>query len=436
MRRIAVHAGRPLRAALAGALTLAASLAGGVPPASAGAPDLVVTAVSPVTPGVQASGSPVTFKATIQNRGNAATPAGVIHGVAFAINGSTVSWSDTSLASLAPGASRTVTANWGPAGSAAWVAGNGSFTLRARVDDVRRIGESSEANNDRTATLTATPVRAPTAVTVRGALTPEEFEAGLGKTVLVTWTVPPGQPVDTVYTVTEHPVSSDGGMGGEQFDQVRSTTPGTSATFAMETGANSSGHIHTIDATYSVAARSRNGGPSAPSAQTPACHWSSSHYAEVQYAFECGGVNVYEYENLVGERIDVGAPFDGVGWDKDNGFTDGTAYTRSFAGLAPELHTSRWGFTKYTVTGVPTDHPVTVTVTMVEPTFTAPGRRVFDLEVNGQVVATDVDIFAQVGLGKPYTLTFSVVAPDGIIELIPVKRVDNPIIATLEVDHY
>ncbi|WP_369069117.1 CARDB domain-containing protein [Kineococcus terrestris] len=140
-------------AAAAGALVAAGALAGAAPASAAGAPDLVVTAVSwgPSSPVV---GAPVTFRATIANRGTAATPAGVVHGVQFKVDGVMTTWSDSSTAALAPGASRTVTANGGPAATAVWTATAGAHRITAEVDDARRIAESDERNNRRDRTLT------------------------------------------------------------------------------------------------------------------------------------------------------------------------------------------------------------------------------------------------------------------------------------------
>ncbi len=82
---------------------------------SAAKPDLIVTAIS-WSPTQPVAGSAVRFKATIKNQGTAASPSGIIHGVAFFVDGKQVSWSDTDTASLAPGASITLTANGSTAG--------------------------------------------------------------------------------------------------------------------------------------------------------------------------------------------------------------------------------------------------------------------------------------------------------------------------------
>jgi len=111
-----------------------------------GSPDLVVTSFgwSPTAP---TTGVGVTFTATIKNQGTAATPAGTKHGVAFLVDGTSIAYSDTDTASLAPGASITLTANGSNAGGATWPATRGKHTALAWVDDVNRIAESNESNN-------------------------------------------------------------------------------------------------------------------------------------------------------------------------------------------------------------------------------------------------------------------------------------------------
>lgn len=401
------------------------------PAHAAGSPDLVVTAVSPVMPGTQATGSDVVFKATIKNQGTAATAAGTVLGVAFAVNGRTMSWSDTSTASLAPGASRTVTANSGPDGDATWTATTGSYTLRARVDDVRRVAESNESNNDRTASLAATPVKAPTDVTARPAVDQDTFDLAHARTVRVSWSIPSGQPVGVRYTVTEHPVYEDGGWCGTQLDADVATSFSTTATFDMTTGRDCPNHADGYRDTYSVRAVPPAGAATASSGRTGECTWWRDNYTQfTEYSFDCGGVLLYD-SLTGGSHIDAGADQDSPGWEKDQGFTGGSTYTSSASNLYPPLTTSRWGFTKYTLHTAPGTHYVAIR--MVEPTFKAAGKRVFDLRVNGELVAEDLDIFAEVGRNQEHVIWTEVEAPDGVIEVVPTKKVDNPIVAAISV---
>jgi hypothetical protein len=116
-------------------------------------PDLVVTSLT-WSPAAPSAGSAVTFTAVVKNQGTAATPSGVKHGVAFLVDGVEVSWSDNDFASLAAGASITLTANGGPSGTPTWQATSGSHTVQAHVDDSTLIAESNESNNTLNQTLT------------------------------------------------------------------------------------------------------------------------------------------------------------------------------------------------------------------------------------------------------------------------------------------
>jgi hypothetical protein len=136
-------------------VNVAVTPGGSSTPAPAGKPDLVVTDVSwePANP---VAGTPVTLKATIKNQGTAGTPAGVVHGVLFTFDDGAAGpgvWSDSHKESLAPGASVTLTANSGSAGST-WKAVAGTCTITAYVDDMNRIPELEEANNTIERTLT------------------------------------------------------------------------------------------------------------------------------------------------------------------------------------------------------------------------------------------------------------------------------------------
>src|SRR5260221_252654 len=119
-------------------------------------PDLVVTGAD-FSPANVAPGQPAVFFATVKNQGNAATPAGTIIGVGFNVDGTTISWSDTDTQSLAPGQSIMLTANSGPSGSNSWLAIAGNHSLRAWVDDVNRIAETDESNNQLFVPVDITP---------------------------------------------------------------------------------------------------------------------------------------------------------------------------------------------------------------------------------------------------------------------------------------
>ena len=118
-------------------------------------PDLIVTSIS-WTPTTLTAGSQVVFSCVVKNQGTGPTPAGVIIGVQFAIDGSesVITWSDTDTTSLAPGASVTLTCDNGTNGVNYWPATAGTHTVQAWVNDVDRFAESNLNNNKLTASIT------------------------------------------------------------------------------------------------------------------------------------------------------------------------------------------------------------------------------------------------------------------------------------------
>lgn len=110
--------------------------------------DIAVSELTMV-PAVPVVGNLVTFSVRLTNVGTDPTPAGVIHGVGFLVDGVTMTWSDDWTDSIAPGASRVQTANGGWTNtSRQWAATLGIHTIRAFADDVNRFtDEANKANN-------------------------------------------------------------------------------------------------------------------------------------------------------------------------------------------------------------------------------------------------------------------------------------------------
>jgi|GEM_PF-1704367 len=113
----------------------------GAPAATGSGADLVVTNIT-YTPATPVLGTAVTFRATVRNKGNAATPAGTAVRVNFLVNGTPVTFSDNYTTAIPAGGEVTVTANGGN-----WTATVGTHTLRAVVDPAGTITERNETNN-------------------------------------------------------------------------------------------------------------------------------------------------------------------------------------------------------------------------------------------------------------------------------------------------
>jgi hypothetical protein len=95
-------------------------------------------------------GDEIVFKARVKNIGTLNSPKGIKHGVAFKVNNSVVSWSDTHFESIPnTGQITTLTANGGPnGGNGTWTPTQaGTFTVLAEVNDQKEIPESNYINN-------------------------------------------------------------------------------------------------------------------------------------------------------------------------------------------------------------------------------------------------------------------------------------------------
>ena len=108
-------------------------------------PDVVVTAVA-LSPPNPVAGEQVKFSAVVRNAGAVATPANVVIGVGYFIDGAYRTFG-TVIGPLAADASVTV-------GSGTWSATPGDHQLTALVDDVNRFPESNENNNSTSAAFT------------------------------------------------------------------------------------------------------------------------------------------------------------------------------------------------------------------------------------------------------------------------------------------
>ena len=109
-------------------------------------PDLVVREVR-VRPAQPKVGEVLSFEALVENIGTEPTEEGVTIGVKFAVAGRVVAWCDNVKRTLAPGETVCAVANSGPDGRGTWVATSGTYFVNAHADDVNRIVESNENNN-------------------------------------------------------------------------------------------------------------------------------------------------------------------------------------------------------------------------------------------------------------------------------------------------
>jgi hypothetical protein len=122
------------------------------PDTAAPLPDLVVTRIewSPTDP---APGVAVNIRATVRNRGAAATPYGVPVSIAFRADGQALIGAQSPAVPLTPGGEVTLAARTVPT-ETVWKASPGEHTFTAEADELDRIREADEENNGNRRTLT------------------------------------------------------------------------------------------------------------------------------------------------------------------------------------------------------------------------------------------------------------------------------------------
>jgi beta-glucosidase len=116
-------------------------------------PDLILTKVWTV-PAAPKVGDQVSFLALIVNRGTGASPAGIIHGISFNIDGTQVCWSGDLTNSIPAGGMAFACSSGSSSGADTWTATAGTHTLTTIVDDINRIAECIETNNQLDTSIT------------------------------------------------------------------------------------------------------------------------------------------------------------------------------------------------------------------------------------------------------------------------------------------
>lgn len=125
----------------------------------------------------------------------------------------------------------------------------------------------------------------------------------------------------------------------------------------------------------------------------------------------------------------------GITYAADSKYTGGKigTTTAAISGTTdvPLYQNERYGNVTYSV-------PVTngnyaVTLKFVEMYWTAAGKRIFSVAINGQSVISRLDLYATVGKNRAYDLTFPVSVTNGTINLTFSSQVDNATISAIVV---
>jgi Malectin domain/Bacterial Ig domain/Putative Ig domain len=144
-------------------------------------------------------------------------------------------------------------------------------------------------------------------------------------------------------------------------------------------------------------------------------------------------------------RINAGATTsytdnNGNAWLSDSYFTGGTPYTNSgtITGSTPApqvYHTERYGQPSFAYNIPVSNGSYIVNLDFAETYVTGPGRRIFNVSINGTQVLTNFDIYvAAGGMNIPVTKTFNVAATNGTLNInfLP-GSIENPKVNGIEV---
>ena len=124
-------------------------------------------------------------------------------------------------------------------------------------------------------------------------------------------------------------------------------------------------------------------------------------------------------------------------WSADYGFSSGStaaSTTVSVSGTTdPTLYkTYRWQSTLQYQFSMP-NGTHTVNLGFAETAFSAVGKRVFNIVLNGQTVRSNLDIYSVVGANKALVLTFPVSVTNGQVVIKLVASVQDAKINTIEI---
>lgn len=126
-------------------------------------------------------------------------------------------------------------------------------------------------------------------------------------------------------------------------------------------------------------------------------------------------------------------------WVARDGFLGGTATSHGLrdADVAGTHEDDLYRVSGFQLSGysmaVPAPGRYQVRLLLAEGYWTQPGRRVFDVTAEGATALSGVDIVEAVGRGAAYDPRFEVEVADGRLDLGFVRRVDNPLVAGVEV---
>ena len=127
-------------------------------------------------------------------------------------------------------------------------------------------------------------------------------------------------------------------------------------------------------------------------------------------------------------------------WSADYGYNTGSTYstTDPIAGTTDDVlyQSERWDSS--TSPELMYSFPVTngnyiVNLYFAEIYFTSVGKRVFDINIEGQLVQNDLDIYSEVGYETALKKSYNVTVADGVLNIQFIHQIENPKISAIEI---
>lgn len=123
----------------------------------------------------------------------------------------------------------------------------------------------------------------------------------------------------------------------------------------------------------------------------------------------------------------------GIAWRGDAYYSGGQTFTSTSLPACLKLYATSRSADSFSYNIPLSNGNKYVILKFAETNFMSPGARVFNVNINGQTVISNLDVFREVGFGKPLDLSIPVTVTNGTLNLSFVSVVHNPFICGIEI---
>lgn len=243
----------------------------------------------------------------------------------------------------------------------------------------------------------------------------------------------------TKASAATHSITATAGAGGTIVAQGASANQATNGTSTISTVSVPQGGSQSFTITpqsgYSIAGVTVDGVAKGAVTTYTFSNVTSSH--TIQATFTPGGTQPATGASVFASNVG-GAAYtspSGVSYKADAGYTGGRVGTTSAAiGGTTEgalYQNERFGNFSYAIPLANGNY--NVTLKFAEIYWTAPGKRVFSVTMNGKTVIGNLDLFAKVGKNKAYDVTVPASVTNGVLSIGFVTHADNATVSAIRV---